>query len=1134
MRHRLLVIGFVFVLSAFGSIARGQENATIAGTVTDPSGAVVPNATITLTDTATGQVRQATSNAAGAFSFPNLAHGTYNLTAKAAGFKSFSRNGIVLNVAQTLQENALLTVGAQAQTVEVQANALQVQTETSEVSTLINGTQVQQLSTNGRNITSLAALGLGVSNNLPQFGGIDALTSSNAIEFNGTRQTHNIYLIDGAEQNDRGCGGCFMNLPSQDAIAEFQTLDSNYSPDYGIGSGGTITMVIKSGTKKFHGEVYEFNRNTDYNANDYFVKKAGNSRPRFQLNEPGGNFGGPIPGTKNRTFFFVNEEWRKLIQGSAPSIANTVMAGNFPTAGQNLAYTPPKGVAPLVPKTTDPAKLAIYAADGLTPGQPFPGNVIPANLMDPNSVIEVNSGTFPKPNLGANQYIASIPQPENVREDVVRIDHNFNRKFQLMGHFLHDAMSKAFFPPLWGDSSYPTVGTTMENPSYTAVIRLTQTYSPSLLNETSFLYGGNKIRLTPIAGQGGSFTIPQGWSGTSFFPVANNAGNDMPEIDLKGSPLNVNWSESYYPWKNGYEGFEYRDDVSWNKGRHQFKFGFSWLHDYKNQQLQANTQGTAVFDSSNRNFSGDSYVDFLLGDAASFTQLQFLSGKHWVNNNYGFYANDNWHVRPNLVLNLGLRYDGLPHAYERYDAFSNFVQADYDRSAGYPLNPDGTVNPALLSTFSKTGDQPFYLNGIREAGVNGFPRGNVQNRYFTWQPRVGFAWDIGRNGKTVVRGGFGMFYERVQGNDVYNAALNPPFAYQPSAQNVYFSNPNTSALTGTTTTQIFPSTLFSINYQYPPPGTADYSLGIQRQLAPSIVAQVQYVGSDGWDQNDDRSVNTLPLNDITDRQAVAGGANANLFRNYPGFSTITQEENETHFNYNSFQAGIRFEARHGLTAQFAYTWSHNIDEVANDLNSLSNPYNPGYDKGSDTSFDRRHIFNASYVYALPWYKGSNSNLFQREVLGGWEISGITSIMTGLPLFITYTGPDTVGLGSNFTNRPDKVAHVTYPKTASKWFDPTAYADPIPAWAAGTNQGFGNAGKDSAVGPGQFNWNLSLFKEFPITSQEGTHFELRFESFNTFNHTQFTTIDRSSHDANFGQVTADYGPRLLELGGKFVF
>ncbi|HEX4309259.1 MAG TPA: TonB-dependent receptor [Acidobacteriaceae bacterium] len=1121
---------------------RAQENATINGTVSDASGAVVANAKLALVNTATGVERKAVSNAVGAFSFVNIGIGTYNLTASAPGFENFSRTGIVVNVAETLEENVSFKVGASSQTVSVEANALQTQTETSEVSTLISSQQVQQLSTNGRNVTALAALGLGVSNNLSQFSGVDALTSANGISFNGTRSTHNIYLLDGAEQNDRGCGGCFMNLPSQDAIAEFQTLDSNYSPDYGIGSGGTILLVLKSGSHDFHGELYEFNRNTAYNANDYFTKRAGEPRPTFQLNEPGGNIGGPlfIPhiynNARNRTFFFWNEEWRRLIQGSSPAVANTIMASNFPTTGAPLTYTVPAGGAvPVVPNTTDPTKLALYATDGLTPGSPFPGNVIPANLMDPNAILEVNAGTFPKPNLGAGQYISSVPTVDNIREEAVRIDHNINSKFQLMGHYLHDSMSKSFYPPLWGDSTYPTVGTAMTNPSYTAVIKLTQTYSPSLLNETGYFYSGNKITLTPQAGSGGSFAYPTGWGTTSsgnpaasFFPLSDNFLARMPAIFLQGTPLNVTWDPSYFPWKNGYEGFEPRDDLSWTKGRHQFKFGFSWLHDYKNQQLQHNTNGDAYFSSSA--YSGDSYINFLLGDASSFDQLQYLAGKHWVNNNYGFYALDNWHVNKSLTLNLGIRYDGMPHAYERYNQFANFVAADYSYSLGNPVTNAGTLDPAQLTTFK---GQQFYLNGIREADVNGFPRGNVQNFYKTWQPRIGFAYNLFGDGKTVIRGGFGMFYERVQGNDVYNAALNPPFAYIPTATNVYFSDPNTSALTGVTTSQTFPASLINIDYHYPSPGTADFSLGIQRELAPSVVAVVQYVGSDGWNQSDDRHINTLPLSDVTHREGVANGTvNANAYRIYPGFSDISQEENQTNFNYNSLQAGVRVENRWGVTTQVAYTWSHLIDIEQNDLNGLSNPFSPGYDRGSDTGFDRRNNLNISFVYNLPFAK--HGDALARTTIGGWTISGIVVSEAGVPQAVTYTGSDTLGLGGGTTNRPNLVSKPSYPKTVSSWYSPAAYADPLAPWNGGTTQGFGTAGKDSVVGPGIHNLNLSLFKAIPFREEGTPRIELRFESFNTLNHAIFQGLDNNSHDSNFGAVTSDYGPRLLELGGKFIF
>jgi Carboxypeptidase regulatory-like domain len=1120
--------------------AWAQENATIVGTVVDASNAVVPNAEITLTNTATSQVRTATSNTSGIYLFANVGVGQFTLSAMAKGFQKYVKTDITVNTAQTLKEDITLTVGSESQTVTVEADALVLQSETNEVSNLISGAQVTQLATNGRNVVSLAALGMGVSNNLPAFGGVNALTSANGISFNGTRVNHNIYLLDGGELNDRGCGGCFSSLPSVDALAQFQTLDSNYGPDYGIGSGGTILMVLKSGTSSFHGGLWEFNRNADYNANNYFSNLAGQQRSKFDLNVFGGNIGGPlwIPHVYNesrsRTFFFVNEEWRKLIQGSAPAVKNTIAANNFPVAGQDLAYTvPSNGVVPIVPVTTDPAKLAIYATRGLTPGQPFPGNIIPKQLFDPNAVLEMNAGTFPKPNFGTSQYISSIPQPTDVREDVVRIDHAINSKLQLMGHYLHDSVSQTYYPPLWGDSTYPTVGTAMLNPSWSSTIKLTQTLSPNLLNETAFLYSGNTIHLSPV----GVSAQPSGWTATSFFPVANNVGSRMPEIQL-GAPYSTTWSSSYFPWKNSYEGYETRDDLSWNKGVHQFKFGFSWLHAPKNQQLQANTQGTAVFNNSS--FSNDSYINFLLGDAASFTQLQFLAGKHWVQNNYGGYANDNWHVIPRLTLNLGLRYDALPHTYERFNQFANFVAADYNTSLAYPLNTDGTLNPGSLTQFNGS---PFYLNGMREAGVNGFPRGVVQNYYYTFQPRVGFAYNLPGKGATVLRGGFGMFYERVQGNDVYNAAQNPPFAYQPSATNVYFSNPNTSASTGLTTTQAFPSTLTNIQYQYKPPGTAQFSLGIQRELSPSVIGVFQYVGTLGWTQNNDRAINTLPLNDLVHRQGVAGqipnpakpgtnlpSLNANLYRQFPGFSSIQQEENESNFNFNALEIGIRMENKHGLTFQMAYTYSHEIDSQSNDLGAVSNPFNIAYDYGSG-ALDRRQIFNVNYIYEFPFFAKSG-NTFEKIALGGWELSGVTFVQSGVPQSINYNGADTLGLGGGTANRPNKVAGITYPKTRLAWFNKASFAAPLAPWNGGTNQGWGNAGKDQIILPGLFNFNMALFKTFSFT--ESLKFQFRLETFNTFNHTEFNGIDNGFNDGNFGQVTSAYDPRVLQLGGKLSF
>jgi hypothetical protein len=348
-------------------------------------------------------------------------------------------------------------------------------------------------------------------------------------------------------------------------------------------------------------------------------------------------------------------------------------------------------------------------------------------------------------------------------------------------------------------------------------------------------------------------------------------------------------------------------------------------------------------------------------------------------------------------------------------------------------------------------------------------------------------------------------------------------------------------LTGVTTSQTFHSDLTNLNYNYKNPCTAQFSLGIQRQLSQSVIAVVQYVGSRGWDQSDDRAVNTLPLtdpNNPTDpydlREGVADGTlNANLFRIFPGFSSIQQDETETNFTYDSLQAGLRIENRRGWTVQFAYTWSHEIDEVGNDLNAVSNPFNIAYDKASG-GLDRRHIFNANYIYTSPFFKNS-SNTALRTVLGGWQFSGITVAESGTPQTLNYNGVDTLGLGGGTSNRPDEIAPVSYPKTRTAWFSTGSFANPVAPWNGGPNEGFGNAGRDAVVGPGLFNFNLSLFKTFALTSREGgPRLELRFESFNTFNHTEFQNLDLGTADANFGQVTSAYDPRVLQLGAKFSF
>jgi hypothetical protein len=676
------------------------------------------------------------------------------------------------------------------------------------------------------------------------------------------------------------------------------------------------------------------------------------------------------------------------------------------------------------------------------------------------------------------------------------------------------------------------------------VIKLTYTISPNLLNEASINVNGNHLVMTALASPGASISQPAGWTQKGYFPAANNIGSRMPGVHM-GAPFGTTWAIGYWPWKNSYLNYQPRDDVSWTKGKHSLKFGFAYMRNDKNQQQQADTEGDYNFGTD---FSGDSYINFLLGLSDQFTQLESLSMFHWINNTWSFYGMDNWRVSHKLTVNLGLRYDGLPHVYNKENDAGNFVPADYTSANAATFGTSGalciaTGSPAVLpagctaaspglSTFSGT---TFYMNGVELAGVNGFPRGVVQNDYKTYQPRIGFAYDLTGNGKTVLRGGFGTFYERVQGNDIYGTDTNPPFAYQPSAGDVFFTNPATSVTSGlTASTPSFPAGMGTLSYHYPNPGTAQYSLGIQQQIAPAFVAAVQYVGTAGWNQDVKRQVNTLPLNS-THRQAVAtAGANANLYRNYLGFAGIDEDDNSTNSHYNSLQAALSLENKHGFTLHLGYTWAHEIDIQSDDLQGdLSNPYNIAYDKGSGT-FDRRHILTANYIYASPFFQHSG-NAAARLLLGGWTISGVTVAESGLPSTVGWGGADTIGLGGGTSNRPTQTGAVTYKHTPSAWWNTSAFSAPVAPWAGGTNNGWGVSGKSQIRLNDLQDTNLSLFKSFAFTQSERMKLQIRLESFDTFNHPLWNGFSTGfSTAASPTNITSADDPRVLQFGAKLQF
>jgi hypothetical protein len=1203
IRFRYFLLPLFLVLACAGAFA--QANSEVTGIVTDQTGAVVAGAKITLTDPATGAVHSTESGATGLYDIPGLNPANYNLKATAKGFESYEQTGIVVNISATFRVDVKLTVGAESQTVTVAAEALAVQTDSNVLSTLISSEEITEIATQNRNFAALASLSLGVSSALPSNNTPTAAAggSSFTISVNGLRQSHNIWLIDGGESDDRGGAGGMAIMPSQDAIAEFQMLTSNYPPDYGISSGATMSLSLKGGTSKFHGGGWEFNRNTDYDANDYFNKYNGAHNPRQSLdyNLYGYAIGGPmyIPKvyneSKQKTFFYWNEEWRNIKQGSSPNTVKTLPAGDVPTAGTDLVYQAPlfantdrtqgavRGiVVPDATQVPDPAFQAKLIALGLTPGQPFPGNKIPHQLFDANAVAYLNTGIIPTKNLTANgQAISDVATPLTARDDILRVDHKINDKWQLMGHYMHDSVLQAAAGPElgWTSYSYNTVTSTVSNPANSAAIKLTGQISPTLLVEGSINYDGNIINIVNSSLQ----AKPAGMTNSSFF---TNSASQHTVIGVTGfgNPYGTSETMGAAPWHNAAQDYEPKVDLSYITGKHSLKFGFSYNRYTKNQEIFADPNGNFAFQgnasgqfTSNLDqaacapssagvypvgcVEGDGFIDMLLGVASKYDQAQNAPINHYVNQTPSAYAMDNWHVTPHLTLQLGLRYDALPHAWERSNYLSNFNPANYQTVQAPVWKSDGSMNangPGFLSYTVSGVSSQYYLNGIGLAGQNGFPRGLVINDYKTYQPRVGFSEDLFGNGKTVLRGGFGTFFERMQGNDVYDTSTTSPFFQDPGATNVYFSNPHTSILTGSTALiPTFAQGLTSLAQNYRAPAVGQFSLGVQHELAPSVVWVVQYVGNLAWHQNVTPQINNFPLNtdmavrkaggNLTSYTSVGGtlvtlptsglgpvANNPNSFRTYPGYGGITQYQNNTNGSYNGFQTGLRVQGRWGLSGELDYTWSHEIDITSYDRQNAnnggpSNPWNFKYDKASG-DLDRRQMLVGNYMYKFPFFAKDQG--LTHSILGGWEISGTFTDESGVPVYPKFNGPDTIGLGGGYTNRPNVSGKMSYPKKVTGWYDATKFSTPTAAWNGGPNQGFGNAGRDAIVGPGRVDFNTSLYKTFAIT--ERAHFDLRFESFNTFNHTEFNAIDATVNSGTGGAVTNDWGPRTLQLGGKVAF
>jgi hypothetical protein len=920
MRTRHFVFGLGLLLLLSTSSALAQETASITGTVRDASGAVVSGAEVKVVSGGIGLSRVTTSNDAGDFLAAALPAGTYDLTVTAPGFKAFQAKGIVVRVAEKARVDVALQVGQISETITVEGTTVaQVETESSDVAGVVTGKEINQLELNGRDFTRLVALVPGVSNQTNRDAGQVGLNGNISYDINGGRAEYNNWQVDGANNMDTGSNDTLDVFPNVDAIAEFKVLTSNYSAVYGRNGSGNIEVVTKSGTKSFHGDVFEYARNEYFNANDYFDNAAGNPRPPYKKHDFGFTIGGPVilPGyNKNRdkTYFFYSQEWRRErnpFSFNQPVPSTGERGGNFSdqcpatnTPFTRVQNTTGPNFYPLCPGT---------ATGSILGGQPSFNPIVTNGVLnqvpiDPNAAAMLSALISP-PNTGSgltSAFIESVSEPLTWRQELVRVDHNFSSRFRAMARYIHDTYSSVDPTVSFVGNPFPTIQTQIGTPGSSFVLHLTATASPTLLNEFIFSYSADHLILTNT----GNFQVPSGFTMTSIFNTGKGGQRfaQLPAVSITSSGYGGGFTVNpgFMPWENANPTYGYRDTVSKSAGAHNLQFGAELIAIEKNEPnapTGVGLGGTLGFNESNPLTTGNAFADFLQGNIATYSQTSAIVRYYYRYKILEPYFQDDWRVSKRLTLNLGLRVSlfqtnrDISKESFNFDPNVNTAGAAAAPAictdVGVPsvlCTQEGMLVPGVGNPFlgfvqcggsGGTSQVPGpILTAFPSASVAGTKLPGCQNgHYVNWGPRVGFAFDPRGDGKMAIRGGYGVFYEYGNGNEANAESLEgtPPKVLTASQPNIlgYTSIGGTGGLT------LFPSTVNNeppaiIATQAKWPYVQQWHLDYQLEALRNTVATVSYVGSKGTHLTDGRDLNQLhalpaSLNPYPQGQAISSG-----------------------------------------------------------------------------------------------------------------------------------------------------------------------------------------------------------------------------------------------------------------------
>jgi hypothetical protein len=1084
---RIFSLAILLLLLSCG-VGYAQNTGAIVGTVKEATGAVIPRTAVKITNVGTGLTREVNSDESGRYVAESLPIGVYDITAEMSGFKRFAHKGIKLSVADRLSIDIVMEVGQVTEVVNIEGVSPVVQTETGAINYFISGNQVTELAVNGRNFVQLAQLVPGASTTSRADTIGVGVTGNKGVAFNGLGQGYSGWLVDGAQNTDVGNQNSLSTYPAMEAIGEFRILSSNYSAEFGTTGGANVLAVTRSGSKEFHGSVYEFFRNDVLDARNFFAPK----RAPLRYNNFGYTLGGPfyIPGTyntdKDKDFFFWSQEWRRIRRGvtiQAQTPTEAMRRGDF---------------SELLNASNPFTRSTVQILDPTT-GQPFPGNVIPSGRINASAKALLD-GVIPLPNRGgqALNYVASPSVPTNFRQELIRGDHHFNERVNLMVRYIQDTFDDTPVTTLWTGSAFPTVNATIASPGKNLITKLTHAISPKTLNEFNFNVAANKIAIT----LNGPATRPSGFGIAEIFP--ENRGNRIPNVGFSQGWGGI--STGSWPWKNKNQVYTWSDTFGIVTGAHSLKMGGHYQWQIKDQDAFGPTQGNFTFSGS---FTRNAIADFLLGLPNSYSELDIQRTGRYRYYQVEAFFQDDWKVSPRLTVNWGLRWFGLPHIFERDNAVTTFVPERWSASRAPKVNPDGTIVP---------GSGDVLGNGIVQAG-QGIPRGLVKDYWNTFAPRFGFAWDPWGDSKTVIRGGYGIGYYRVEGNDIYDFVNNPPFAKTVNITNPPLNNPG-----GGTAAPPRPVSLVTLDFQYKVPMAQTYSLGIQRELFKDAGLEIAYVGSRGTHLDHARNINQ-PLRTGTthfDPRLNTNAISIEALRPFIGWSSIRQAENTGSSTYHSLQVNFDKRFSGGLKFQVAYTFSRGIGDVMDSGGRSVNAqpqdaYNMRAERGL-LGFDRPHNLVINYIYELPFLKNRHDAV--GRIFGGWEVSGITTMSKG-----PAASPG-ISTGRNgLATRPNLVGKIEGARTVEQWFNTAAFAEPAPGF-------FGNAGRNIIREPGTHKWDMSFFKNNRIT--ESVNLQFRAEFFNIFNHASFNGINTTFGSGAFGRVTSARDPRIVQFGLKLGF